>query len=683
LPQKTEHDVRVLDGTTFFVSDTFGDAYGTESQGLFYKDTRFLSQCILKVNGVTPYLLSKKEVDYFSIVFYMTMPYKDVFEEHALTIVRDRIVGRGAHEHLLVHNFSCSPQDVEISLQFGTDFADLFEIKTNFEHKIERLISTRYEKNAMVFSYDGGHLQRETVITFDKPGHFEADTLKFHFSLNPKEEWELSFTVAPFLEKARQLPKYVSIKDVAPEMEKSMSAWLGAMPELDTNMDYLVHALQRSVIDLAALRFYPTHRDAPVLAAGLPWFMALFGRDNCITSYQCAMMAPQLGRDAIVTLARRQGTEYDDFRDEEPGKIVHEVRYGEMSARGAWPTPYYGSVDSTPLFLILLHEIYSWTGDVDLVRDMKDHALRALEWIDKYGDLDGDGFIEYKTRSTEGLVNQGWKDSWNAIRFSNEVLAEPPIALCEVQGYVYDAKLRTAELARKVWDDPALADRLEREAADLKKRFNEAFWIDSRGGFYALALDAEKRQVDSLTSNMGQLLWSGIVDEERAPAVVRQLFSHALFSGWGVRTMSSHDRAYNPISYHCGTVWPHDNSLIAAGLARYGYRAEANRIIESIIDASHYFRYRLPEVYGGYNRMRMDYPVEYPTASQPQAWATGTPILFLRTMLGITPDPHRQTINADPKLPKSITRFALTNLHLFGKRFDIFVENDVARIQTS
>lgn len=675
MPQKTEQDVRVLDGSTFFVSDIVGDAHGTASQGFFYKDTRFLSHCVLKINRETPYILSRKEVDYYSVVFYLTLPYENVFAEHPLTIVRERLVGHGAHENILVHNFSCNSHEVELTLQFDSDFADLFEIKSNFENCLPRQIETRHDGKRLIFSYANNGLSRETIITFDKTPTFNGNTATFKFVLKPKENWEVSVLVSPCLDQSVQLPKYTSLSKAKPEMDKSMSEWVRSMPTVETPMDYLVHTLERSVIDLAALRFYPSSNDQPVLAAGLPWFMALFGRDNCLTGYQCASIDPQLGIDVLRTLARRQGEEHNDFRDEEPGKIVHEVRYGEYSVTGKWPTPYYGSVDSTPLFLVLLHEIYCWSGDTAFVDEMREPAIKALEWIDKWADLDGDGFIEYKKRSPVGLDNQGWKDSWNAIKFSDDKLAEGPIALCEVQGYVYDAKVRTAELARKLWNDEELAVRLEGEAAELKRRFNEAYWIESRGGFYALALDAEKNKVDSMTSNMGHLLWSGIVDESRAPIVARQLMSHALFSGWGVRTMSSKDKGYNPISYHCGTVWPHENSLIAAGLARYGYRDDANRIIASMFDAAHYYHYRLPEVFGGYNRVRMDYPVEYPTASQPQAWSTGAPILFLRVMLGIEPDPVKKTITVDPKLCGDVTRLNLSNLNLYGKKFSIEVKD--------
>src|SRR5207302_3680214 len=347
--------------------------------------------------------------------------------------------------------------------------------------------------------------------------------------------------------------------------------------------------------------------------------------DTLITCLQTLLFGPELARSALEVLAALQAREDDPTIDAEPGKIVHEVRHGK--AAKAWFSRYYGTVDATPLYLVLFSEVWRWTDDVALARDFKEPALRALEWIDKYGDRDGDGFVEFQTRSPHGLDVQSWKDSFDSQRFHDGRIAEPPIAPCEVQGYVYDAKRRIAEIAREVWRDRALADRLEREAAELKQRFDEAFWVDERGGFYALALDADKKPVDSICSNMGHLLWSRIVPSERVDAVVDQLMGDGLWSGWGVRTMSLDDAAYSPLSYHNGTVWPHDNSLIAWGLAQYARWAEAQRIVQRMLIASRHFDYQLPEVFAGLRRSETPFPIAYPTAARPQAWAAGTPVL--------------------------------------------------------
>ena len=382
--------------------------------------------------------------------------------------------------------------------------------------------------------------------------------------------------------------------------------------------------------------------------------MTLFGRDSLITSFQALPFQSELAGTTLRVLASRQGMRTDEFRDEEPGKILHELRRGELTAFEERPhSPYYGSADSTMLFLILLDEYERWTEDRALVRELEQNARAALEWIDEHGDRDGDGYVEYERRNAEtGLENQCWKDSWDSILFPDGTLAPLPRATCELQGYVYDAKVRCARLARHVWGDDGLADRLEREADDLRKRFNEDFWVDD-GEFFALALDGEKRQVRTLTSNIGHLLWSGIADEDKAARCVAHLMGERLFSGWGVRTMATGYAGYNPIGYHTGTVWPHDNSLICLGLARYGFRDEASRIAYALSwAAALYFDDRLPEAFAGYPREATHFPVEYPTACSPQAWAAGAPLVFVRTMLGLEPKGSRLLV--EPALPPEI-----------------------------
>jgi glycogen debranching enzyme len=399
--------------------------------------------------------------------------------------------------------------------------------------------------------------------------------------------------------------------------------------------------------------------------------MTIFGRDSLLTSLQALPFTPELAKTTLRVLAATQGMRVDDFRDEQPGKIIHEIRLGEMTAFEERPhSPYFGSADTTPLFLVLLDETERWTGDAQLVRDFEDAARAALAWIDDYGDSNGDGYVDYERRNQEtGLENQCWKDSWNSIIFADGSMSRLPRATCEIQGYVYDAKIRSARLAREFWGDPALAARLEREAAELKRRFNADFWLPDRE-FFALAIDGDGRRVDALTSNVGHLLWSGIVDEEKAEACARHLLGDRLFSGWGVRTMAVGEVGYNPIGYHVGTVWPHDNSLIALGLARYGFRAEAARIALGILEAAEYFSGRLPEAFAGYPRSLTAFPVEYPTACSPQAWATGAPLLLLRALLGLEPVGDRLLV--DPAVPQSFGRLELLDIPGRWGRVDAF-----------
>jgi glycogen debranching enzyme len=366
-----------------------------------------------------------------------------------------------------------------------------------------------------------------------------------------------------------------------------------------------------------------------------------------------------------------QGTRVDDFRDEDPGRILHEMRYGEMTAFEERPhSPYFGSADATPLFVVLLDEYERWTGDADLVRDLEQETRAALRWIDTYANLQGNGYIAYERRNVEtGLENQCWKDSWDSISYHDGRLPGFPRATCELQGYAYDAKRRAARLARRFWNDPAYADELEADAAALKSRFNRDFWV-ADGQYFALALDADGAQVDVLSSNVGHLLWSGIVDDDKAPAIAEHLLGPRLFSGWGVRTLAEGEARYNPIGYHVGTVWPFDNSFIAWGLRRYGFKAEAARIAAGILEAAQFFAGRLPEAFGGYERELTRYPVQYPTACSPQAWSTGAPLLLLRTMLGLEPmDGH---LMVDPAVPVGIGRIELLDIPGRWGRFDAF-----------
>jgi glycogen debranching enzyme len=398
--------------------------------------------------------------------------------------------------------------------------------------------------------------------------------------------------------------------------------------------------------------------------------MTLFGRDSILTSFQALPFAPKLAAATLRLLAMRQGLVVGDFRDEEPGKILHELRFGEMTAFLERPqSPYYGSADTTPLFLILLDEYERWTGDAELVRQLEANARAALRWLDEYGDHNGDGYIDYQRKLQTGLENQCWKDSWNSMLFADGTNSKLPRAPCEIQGYTYDAKLRAARLAREFWDDPALADRLSNDAAELKRRFNRDYWLPKRECF-ALAIDGDGRKVDALTSNIGHLLWSGIADADKAAACVRHLLGDKLYSGWGIRTMAEGEGGHNPIGYHLGTVWPFDNAFIALGLRRYGYADEAARVAFGILEAAVFFRNRLPEAFAGYGRARIPYPVEYPTACSPQAWSTGAPLLFLRTLLGL--EPIGDHLLADPAIPTTIESIQLLDIPGRWRHADAF-----------
>lgn len=670
--------VSILEGNTFVVSDLRGDidATPTDTSGLFAWDTRFLSKWKLTINGKTPNSLSTDDIQYFSAQFFLVPGTGTVYVDADLSIIRKRAVGNGFHEDLIILNHSAKPADLEVRIEVGSDFADLFEVKDALAKHGE--FYNRITDGALVLGYRREKFSRETWIVSSSPAEIsvtETPSLTYHAHLEPHGEWStgLDVSLGRIIEGVGfRTSKYHSAEEQAhPDMTVDLDTWLASAPRLICDWEPLPVTYRRSLVDLAALRFFPISVPGAALpAAGLPWFMTVFGRDSILTSLQSMPFTPELAESTLRTLAGRQGRRVDGFRDEEPGKIMHEQRFGEMTAFLERPhSPYYGSADSTPLFLILLDEYERWTGNTDLVGRLEANARAALDWIDHYGDRNGDGYIEYERKMDTGLENQCWKDSWNSIIFADGTLSKLPRATCEIQGYAYDAKMRCARLAREIWKDPALADRLENEAAELKRRFNRDYWIPDRK-FFALALDGDGRQVDSLTSNIGHLLWSGIVDDDKAAACVQHLMSDKLYSGWGIRTMAEGEGGYNPIGYHVGAVWPFDNSFIAWGLRRYGYRNEAARVGFGILEAAQFFRGRLPEAFGGYARDLTEFPVEYPTACSPQAWSTGAPLLIMRTMLGL--EPIEGKLLVDPAIPAQIEEIQLLDIPGQWGRVDAF-----------
>jgi glycogen debranching enzyme len=684
-----EPTVAILDGSSFVVSDRRGDidARPDQAQGYFFRDTRHLSRWRLTVNGIVPDVLSTDSLEYYFAQFFLAPPTGTIYENPYLSVIRRRWVGDGLVETVEVQNHHGEPDDLVLELRADADFADLFEVKDQLPKKGERY--RRIERGALVLGYRREDFVRETRISADGAELFE-EGLRFRARIPPKGRWEARVELRPVVGAEAPAPGAGARKS----LRASFRDWLEAAPRVVAEPFAVVNAYRRSVIDLAALRFYPAEgaeqysvpvpQGASVPAAGLPWFMALFGRDSLLTSYQALPFLPELARTTLQVLAATQGKTVDGFRDEEPGKILHELRFGELTRFQERPqSPYYGASDTTPLFLILLDEYERWTGDGELVRRLEGPARAALDWIDHHGDRDGDGYVEYQRARETGLENQCWKDSWNSILFRDGTVAPSPRALCEIQGYVHDAKVRTARLARTFWDDPALAERLAGEAAELKRRFNRDFWMPSRD-YFAVALDGRKRQVDSITSNPGHLLWSGIVDDDKIEPVVRHLMGPKLFSGWGIRTMAEGEGGYNPIEYHDGTVWPHDTSIIAAGLARCGRREEAATLCAALFAAALHFRFRLPEVFAGYDRAATTFPVEYPTASSPQAWAAGAPLLAIRTLLGL--EPVGDHLAVDPVLPRSIRRLEVRGVlgrwgraDAVGERADARPVEDIVR----
>ncbi|HEY3240684.1 MAG TPA: glycogen debranching N-terminal domain-containing protein, partial [Acidimicrobiia bacterium] len=613
--------VTLVEGPAFCISGRTGNMHSSFPEGLFYRDTRFLSEMELRVNGQVPEPLAATTTDPFSASFVLRdHPLRGRADSH-LVVFRHRYVGRGMREDLVVRNFGEEPAFCAIELTLGCDFADLFEVK---EGRIERSgdLGLESDRARMTFTFRRGALQRAAYIDFSSPPKINGNIASYELIIPARGQWSTCLQVTPVIDGKPIEPRYrcgVPV-DRATPVER-LEAWRRQLPVIRTDHDVFQALLERSTEDLAALRIFdPDHLDRAVVAAGAPWFMTLFGRDSLITSWMAMMVDPDLALGTLQTLARFQGRAVNPLTEEEPGRILHEMRFGEAAgiSLGGGVT-YYGTADATPLFVMVLGELQRWgsrRGDVDALLPAAD---RALAWIDGHGDKDGDGYVEYERASDRGLVNQGWKDSWDAVRFADGRIARPPIAMCEVQAYVYGALVARSHFATEGGDDER-AEQLRIRAEKLKAAFNRDFWLED-GGYFAMALDADKQPVDGLASNMGHCLWTGIVDEDKAPRVAERLLSDPLFCGWGVRTLSADNKGYNPISYHCGSLWPHDNAILAAGLMRYGFVEEAHRVMEGLIAAAPFFDNRLPELFAGLDRGQFPFPVSYPTSCSPQAWA--------------------------------------------------------------
>jgi glycogen debranching enzyme len=658
-------DLIILDGCTFFYSDEKGDADAQDADGFFYHDVRHLSRWDVRLGGKPVEPLTSRRIDYYSARVVGTPPHDG--DAAPVSIRRDRFVTEGAHEDVVLQNLTDDPHDVKLELHYGTDFADVMEAQQGGNRKGRSWEELTARSVTLWHDRDG--YRRGTILRFNRQGRVLKQRATFAVSLRPRETWKLCVDIVPIVDGKRRPPmlRCDAFHEHAEKMPMSLDEWQRDAPELIAESPAFERTYRQSILDLAALRVRPD--DVKIKQAmpggGLPWFMTVFGRDSIITAYEAIHVHSELAQATLQALANLQSTEWDSWRDAEPGKILHELRRGILAATGKIPhTPYYGSHDSTPLWLILLEEYERWTGDTAFVRSLERNARAALQWLEGPADLDADGYIEYRKRSDsdKALDNHCWKDSSDSIQFADGRKAKPPIAVCEHQGYAYDARLRTARLLREVWDDEGEAERLEHEAALLKQRFNKDFWSTTRR-HYVLALDGEKEQVDSMTSNVGHLLWSGIVDERRARATVRRLMRDDMFSGWGVRSMSSEDAGFNPLEYHCGTVWPHDTAIVAAGMRRYGFDEEAAKLCKALLDAAEALSNQLPEVFAGFPRDDTGVPVEYPDALKPQSWAAAAPLLAIRTLLGLEV--------VDGKLRSSpIEKLKLKGIEVRGLRVD-------------
>ena len=657
--------VTLVEGSSFCVCGRTGDIDANSPQGLFVRDTRLLSSWRLRIGGQQPQLLTAVKPDPFHIRFVARMPPR-AGADTELLVERERFVGEGMREDLRLSNLTPEPVVVGIELEIETDFADVFEVK---EGRMRARPGTRGDvvDGSLLMSADGrdGRGVRVSCLT----GHLRPGGLTLRARVPARSVWSTSVLVTARVE-GQDLPMSFPLDKRSEHFEpaRRMQSWRRDSPRVTTDDESLYQTLRTSLEDLGALRLFDPHDPSAVaVAAGAPWFMALFGRDSLLTAYMALALDPALAAGTLRSLARHQGIKIDPVTEEEPGRILHETRLGADSSLALGDGRiYYGSADATPLFVVLLGELSRWGLGGDVVSSLLANADRALAWIEEYGDRDGDGFVEYERSTARGLRNQGWKDSGNGINFADGTLPRGPIALCEVQGYVYAAYLARARLAM-AQDDPATARLWSDKATLLKRAFDDAFWLPDRG-WYAIALDGDKRPVDALTSNSGHCLWSGIVPAERAPQLVDHLVGPEMFSGWGIRTLATSMGAYNPMSYHNGAVWPHDNAIVVSGLMRYGFVEEAQRVATALLDAAAALGGRLPELFSGLTRKEYPQPVPYPTSCSPQAWAAATPIQLMRALVRLEPSLPDRRVWFAPAWPARFGRLLVEGLPLNGTR---------------
>jgi len=675
---------RVLkQGDTFAVFDRFGDidTFGTGELGMYYQDTRFLSRLTLKLGKDRPLLLSSTvREDNAVLAVDATNPDvcrngETVIPRGTVHIFRSKILWkRTCQERLRIHNFGRVPMDFSFSLEFDADFADIFELRGMTRERRGRRLETKIAQDEVVLAYEGlDRRPRRTRIVFDPlPTRLSESAANYQIRLEPGEDASYRWVIACEVDadsRGQIKPCYEKVVQEAASATESAHA---RQPLIFTSNEQFNDWLNRSLADLEMMRTETPYGPYPY--AGVPWFSTEFGRDGIITALQCMWFDPSLARGVLAYLAATQADTENPEQDAQPGKILHETRAGEMAVLGEIPFKrYYGTIDATPLFIVLAGAYYRRTGDRAFVESIWPNVERALSWIDRYGDIDSDGFVEYTRKSKLGLINQGWKDSHDAVFHADGASAEGPIALCEVQGYVYAAKLAAAELA-KLFGDDARARDLSRQAKTLLRRFEESFWCDELST-YALALDGRKKPCRVRTSNAGHCLFAGIASAEHARRVAATLTHETSFSGWGIRTVATSEARYNPMSYHNGSVWPHDNSLIAAGFARYDLKESAAIVLAGLLDASLFFDlHRLPELFCGFPRRPGEAPTLYPVACAPQSWASAAVFLLLQACLGLSVSASERRLTfSKPILPRFLQQVTIRGLKVADGRADLLL----------
>jgi glycogen debranching enzyme len=710
----------------FMLSNAHGDCRPDgRGLGLYSGDTRLLSTYDLRLNGQHPLVLRAGPAASYRSAIQMANPdlvsratdpdgSEIVLRRHSLGVVRERAIADGFAERVTVTNYTTRGERARLTLTLDADYADIFELRGLVRERRGERLANAVVPDVVTFAYRGRDgIERRTHVRVSpqmsvaavpadittRGAESGAVTLELEWLIGPNERETLMIEIhgetlgpgegagsADGGEGQQYEAEGAATADagawlVTGDASAAYRAWRSSSTSIETSHMLAERALERAHADLRLLVNNGPGPGERYVAAGVPWFSCLFGRDSIITSLQLLSVRPEIAQSTLAVLARLQATEADPFRDAEPGKILHELRTGELANTAEIPhTPYYGTVDATPLWLMLLDEYERWTGDLELVERLWPNALAALAWIEGHGDLDGDGFVEYERQSSRGLANQGWKDSADSVRNRDGSLGDGPIALVEVQGYVYAARRGLARLARLRGDEP-LAAAQEKAAEALRQRFEDAFWMED-AGIYAMALDGAKHRVTGVGSNTGHALWAGICSPERAARSAQTLTRGSMWSGWGIRTLSSDTIGYNPIGYHLGSVWPHDNAIAAAGFARYGLHEEARKVAGTMLEATAHFREaRLPELFCGFDRAASPLPVPYPVACSPQAWAAGSLFHLVAATLGLRPDARARRLElARPALPEWLPGLRLRNLRVGDALVDLSFTGQVGSI---
>jgi glycogen debranching enzyme len=678
------------DGDIFFLTRPDGSVpmESNHGFGLYYNDCRYLDGYEMRLADTRPEALVSAADRGFMAVIELTNP--DINTTEGKTILKESLgvtwertidsAGLRLCDAITIHNFGLEPIELPVSLTFRAGFEDVFAVRGMLNECLGKLHPPNWKDEVLRFDYDGADdIHRRLCVQFS-PAPQSTDKTTAHFQVNLSTEESAKLNVFIRITESKDRAKVETAAQKQPDTgiikhveQRSSDESLSKETDIRSDSVLLNKILERSLRDLHMLKSKIDGRQ--FFAAGVPWFVTLFGRDSIISSLQTLAYDPDIAEQTLRILADYQGKKVDKWRDEEPGKIMHELRIGEMAHLNEIPqTPYYGTVDATPLFLILIARHAHWTGQMTLFNDLRENIEAALEWMSEYADQNRDGYIEYQSRSKGGLINQGWKDSGNSMVNVDGSLANPPISLVEVQAYVYMAKTGIADLYERAGEQER-ANRLRQEASELRQRFNHDFWMEDKG-CYSMAMEAEGRQVKVISSNPGHALWAGIADEDKARRTAERLMADDMFNGWGIRTLSHEERRYNPIGYHLGTVWPHDNSIIAAGFRRYGFDEEALRIFTGIAEAAMNFEhYRLPEVFAGYGRHLYGVPVRYPVACHPQAWAAGTMPHLTETLLGLRPQAFERKLRiVRPVLPDFVDRIKVRRLKVGSAVVDLSFE---------